>query len=75
MSKIQHQVSPAELKTLRSLVARENGKLGGPARAKALSPERRQEIARQAGIKGAAERARRYQTGQLEYKHPKANAK
>jgi len=42
-------------KTL-SDVMRHLGKKGGPARAKALSAERREEIAREAGKKGALAR-------------------
>lgn len=42
------------------LLGRKGGLIGGPARAKALSQERRREIAKKAGAKGLAARWMRY---------------
>lgn len=44
----------------KNIHAVEMGKLGGPARAKALSPERRREIASNAGKAGGRGRPRGY---------------
>ena len=42
----QDKPTKAEIKAARAIVARENGKLGGKARAVSLTPSRRSEIAR-----------------------------
>ena len=47
---IVRRATSGETETLRSAVARKAGKVGGKARAKALSEKRRTEIARKASL-------------------------